>query len=125
MKSLDFDLDGRMSSLEFEWRHAYETGIAARPAPARIMAKIEDGSPSAELLERRWFAALRAAGIAKAECDVLLGVLQRAESAWRRAYLRVAELECLRDTLGEQLDDMSDKRVEAPEAARRLVLSAA
>jgi len=84
-----------------------------------------DGSPAVELLERRWFAALRAARIAKAECDVLRGVLERADSAWRRAHLRVAELECLRDTLGEQLEELSDKRVEAPERARQLVLSAA
>jgi hypothetical protein len=84
-----------------------------------------DGGPSAELLERRWFAALRAASIAKAECDLLMGVLERAEDAWRRAHLRVAELECLRDTLGEQLDALSDTRAGAPETARRLVLSAA
>jgi hypothetical protein len=84
-----------------------------------------DGSPAVELLERRWFAALRAASIAKAECDVLMGVLERAESAWRRAHLRAAEMECLRDTLGEQLEDLSDKRAAAPEKAHRLVLSAA
>jgi hypothetical protein len=30
MSSLDFDLDSQMSSLESEWRQAYETGIAAR-----------------------------------------------------------------------------------------------
>ena len=84
-----------------------------------------DGGPSAELLERRWFAALRAANIAKAKCDVLMGVLKRAEDAWRRADLRVAELEYICDTLGEQLEDLSDTRAEAPDIARRLVLSAA
>jgi hypothetical protein len=30
MSSLDFDLDSQMSHLETEWRHAYETSIAAR-----------------------------------------------------------------------------------------------
>jgi hypothetical protein len=132
MSSLDFDLDGRMSSLESEWRQAYETGIAARAALQAHAASEDamsyhnaDGGPSAELLERRWFAALRAASIAKAECDLLMGVLERAEDAWRRARLRVAELECLRDTLGEELDDLSDTRAGAPEPARRLVLTAA
>ena len=105
---------------------AQDIAIKAHPVSEDAMSYQDaDGSPSAELLERRWFAAQRAASIAKAECDVLMGVLERAESAWRRAHLRVAELECLRDTLGEQLDDLSDKRVDAPETARRLVLSAA
>jgi hypothetical protein len=84
-----------------------------------------DGGRSTELLERRWFAALRAAGKAKAECDMLLGVLERAEDAWRRARLQVVEWECLRDMLEEQLDDLDDIRAAARETAQRLVLSAA
>jgi hypothetical protein len=35
-----------------------------------------DGEPAAELLERRWFAALRAARSVQADCEVLLGVLR-------------------------------------------------
>jgi hypothetical protein len=38
MSSLDFDLDGRMSSLQSEWRQAYETGIAARAALQALAA---------------------------------------------------------------------------------------
>jgi hypothetical protein len=110
MSSLDFDLDSRMSNLVSDDAMSYHNA---------------DGGPSAELLERRWFAALRAASIAKAECDLLMGVLERAEAAWRQAHFRVAELECLRDTLGEQLDDLSHTRAQAPETARRLMLSAA
>jgi hypothetical protein len=30
MSSLDFDLDSQMSSLELEWRQAYESSIVAR-----------------------------------------------------------------------------------------------
>ena len=30
MSNLEFDLDSRMSSLESEWRQAYETSNAAR-----------------------------------------------------------------------------------------------
>jgi hypothetical protein len=129
MSSLDFDVDGRMSSLESEWRQAYETGIAARAAlQAHAVSDATsyhnaDGGPSAELLERRWFAALRAASIARAECDLLMEVVERAEDTWRRAHLRVAELEYLRDTLGGQLDDLSDTR--ALEEMRRPALSAA
>jgi hypothetical protein len=61
------------------------------------------GESAAELLERRWFAASGAAKSLKAECDVLLGVLQLSEDAWRRACAQLAEIEALRDALGDQL----------------------
>jgi hypothetical protein len=38
VNSLDFDLDGRISNLELEWRQAYETGIAARAALQALAA---------------------------------------------------------------------------------------
>jgi hypothetical protein len=63
MSSLDFDLDSQMSSLESEWRHAYEIGIAAREevrlltaAPkqnAFALAKAQDRLERAEVLKAR------------------------------------------------------------------------
>jgi hypothetical protein len=76
-------------------------GRAARAASATL--RDVDGESAAELLERRWFAASGAAKNLKAECDVLLGVLQLSEDAWRRACAQLAESEALRDALGDQL----------------------
>ena len=63
MSSLDFDLDNQMSSLESEWRHAYEVSIAAReelevlaesPKPdAFALAKAQDRLERAEGLKAR------------------------------------------------------------------------
>jgi DNA repair ATPase RecN len=63
MSSLDFDLDSRMSSLESEWRHAYEVSIAARDelevlaeylrADASALAKAQDRLERAEDLKAR------------------------------------------------------------------------
>ena len=77
-----------------------------------MICRYVDGEPAAELLERRWFAAQRAAKNAQSECDVLLEVLALAEDAWRRARTKMVELESLRDALGEQLaalDGFRDK----------------
>jgi hypothetical protein len=57
----------------------------------------------AGLLERRWFAAFKAASSARTECEVLLDEIDAAERAWNEARVRLAELEMLRDRLGEQL----------------------
>jgi hypothetical protein len=62
-----------------------------------------DAEPAAELLQRRWFAAAAAVKSVDAECEVLLEVLELSREAWRVARARLAELETLRDTLGEQL----------------------
>ena len=43
--------------------------------------------PVAESLERQWFAASSAANTLKAECDVLLGVLQITGDSWRSVAL--------------------------------------
>jgi hypothetical protein len=63
MSSLDFDLDSQMSSLESEWRQAYESSIAARaelhalaakPKPnASTLAKAHDRLERAEGLKAR------------------------------------------------------------------------
>jgi hypothetical protein len=60
-------------------------------------------STSAVLLERCWFAAFKAASSARAECEALLDDIDAAERAWNEARVRLAELELLRDRLGEQL----------------------
>lgn len=57
----------------------------------------------ASFLERRWFAAGRAASDVESECESLAEVLDAVQIAWREARLRLAQLETLRDALGEQL----------------------
>jgi hypothetical protein len=46
MSSLDLDLDSQMSSLESEWRQAYETSIAAR-AELRALGENSPANTSA------------------------------------------------------------------------------
>ncbi len=55
-----------------------------------------DGDAAANLLERRWFAAFKAASGVRAECEALLESMARAQVAWSRARARLAELETLR-----------------------------
>jgi chromosome segregation ATPase len=62
-----------------------------------------DGDGAAERLERRWFAAFKAASNVRAECEELLDAMERSEQAWNRARARLSELEALRDALGEEL----------------------
>ena len=63
-----------------------------------------DGDAAADLLQRRWFAAFKAASGVRAECEALLEVITLTETAWRRARVRLAEIEALRDALGEELE---------------------
>ncbi len=62
-----------------------------------------DDDAAAVLLERRWFAAFKAASSARAECEALLDAIEIKERAWNTARIRLAELEMLRDMLGEEL----------------------
>jgi hypothetical protein len=62
-----------------------------------------DEDAAAVLLERRWFAAFKAASNARAECEALLDAMEVSERAWNDARIRLAELEMLRDKLGEEL----------------------
>ena len=62
---------------------------------------VEDAA--ADRLERRWFAAFKAASAARAECESLLDEMERLETAWNIARVRLAELESLRDVLGDEL----------------------
>ena len=63
----------------------------------------ENPDAAANLIERRWFSSISAVRAAQAECEVLREVMLLAESAWRRARAQLAELENLRDALGDQL----------------------
>jgi hypothetical protein len=78
---------------------------------------------AAGLLERRWFAARRAASETQAECDALAQVLDMAQAAWRGARTRLAHLEALRDALGEAL--VADESLEFERAIPSLQKSAA
>src|ERR1700674_3956679 len=90
----------------------------ARAAQAGAMAaRFADPEPATELLERRWFAALAAAKSLQAECDVLLGVLEQSADAWRRARAQLAQLEALRDALGNQLAAMDEPRAVSRDTA--------
>jgi len=72
-----------------------------------------DEDAAAVLLERRWFAAFKAASSARAECEALLDALDARERAWNEARIRLAELEMLRDSLGEQLASLDGSGCEA------------
>lgn len=63
----------------------------------------DDDDAAANAIERRWFAASAQVKIMQDECDVLHEVMDLAEEAWRRSHAQLAELEMLRDALGERL----------------------
>ena len=75
---------------------------------------------AAGLLERRWFAASRAATEVQSECDALARALDQVHCAWRGARQQLLRLEALRDALGEEIaaDDIGDGR-QATAARRR------
>jgi hypothetical protein len=73
-----------------------------------------DGDAAAEMLERRWFAALKAASAARAECEALLEAIEMTEAAWAQAREQLVKLESLRDTLGEELAEMDWQPREIP-----------
>lgn len=77
-----------------------------------------DGDAAANLLERRWFAAFKAASGARAECEALLESMAITQGAWGRARSRLCELEALRDALGEELDALEEREAK-PRAAQR------
>jgi hypothetical protein len=100
--------------------------ITAQTQLIAAMDHYEDGEPAAQILERRWFAALAAVKGLQAECEVLLGVVRLAVDDWRRTCAQLAQLEALRDALGERLAAMDEPRLAAAlESIRREVMSAA
>jgi hypothetical protein len=83
------------------------------------------GDAAAEKLERRWFAAQRAASQVRGECETLLEVRAMADEAWRSARLRLAELEALRDALGDELASLEERdHAEAAVADRKEMTAA-
>lgn len=79
-----------------------------------VIHRYVDGEPAAVLLERRWFAAFKAASDTRAECESLLESMSIVQTAWSRARARLSELEAMRDALGEQLETLDQR--EEPEA---------
>jgi chromosome segregation ATPase len=64
---------------------------------------------AATLIERRWFAAARAAEQIRAECDALARVREMAEEAWRRARSKLSHLEAMCEALGEELAAIEER----------------
>jgi hypothetical protein len=92
-----------------------------RRAAARQQARFDgmelfaadlDSQPAAELVARRWFAALAATRSLQAECDLLLERLMLADAAWRHAQAHLAEFEAIRDALEREMFVMEDVRAE-------------
>ena len=73
-----------------------------------MLNRYMDGDAAANLLERRWFAAFKAASGVRAECEALLESMALTEAAWSRARARLYELEALRDALGEELEALDE-----------------
>lgn len=65
-----------------------------------------EGDATAEILERRWFAAFKAASAARAECEALLEAIETTEAAWAKARKQLAKLELLRDALEDELAEL-------------------
>jgi hypothetical protein len=87
-----------------------------------------EGEAALEMLERRWFATFKAASAARTECEALLDAMEATEASWNRARVRLAELESLRDALGDEIAalDAGEAPAEASNLPRpRRVMSAA
>jgi hypothetical protein len=67
-----------------------------------------DGDAAAEMLERRWFAMYKRTEEMRAECEAMREALAAAEIVWKRACGELAELEALRDALGDQLSHLDE-----------------
>jgi len=68
-----------------------------------VIYNIPADDAAADRLERRWFAAFKAASAARAECEALLDQMARIETAWNLARTKLAEIEAMRDALGSEL----------------------
>jgi hypothetical protein len=84
---------------------------------ALMMGADLDAEPEAELVQRRWFAAMLATRRLETECRQLLNALRQADQAWRRACTELAEFETLTDALEEQLSGPDMYPVRAVSAA--------
>jgi hypothetical protein len=84
-----------------------------------------DSDAAADLLQRRWFAAFKAASAVRAECEALLESMAVTEAAWSRSRVRLRELEALRDALGEELETLDEREAATPTENSSEVMSAA
>ena len=84
-----------------------------------------DGDAATEMLERRWFATDKLVESMRSQCDVLREAAMAAEVSWSHARTQLAELEALRDALGDQLSRMDEYYPEPEPQPRRSVMSAA
>jgi hypothetical protein len=84
-----------------------------------------DGDAAAEMLERRWFAAFKAASCARAECEALIETMITAKAAWAEARERLTKLESLRDALGEELAEPDGRPQSRLDVSRGEICSAA
>ena len=73
-----------------------------------MLNRYTDRDAAANLLERRWFAAFKAASGVRAECEALLESMTLTHAAWTEARVRLSELEALRDVLGEELEGLDE-----------------
>jgi hypothetical protein len=80
---------------------------------------------AADRLERGWFAAFRAASAARAECEALLEEMERIEISWNHARVRLAEIEAIRDALGEEVMLLEGQPPAATLFATRVAVRAA
>jgi hypothetical protein len=93
---------------------------------ATMLDFYDDDDAAAHVVERRWFAASAQVKIMQDECNVLREVMDLAEEAWRRSRMQLAELERLRDALGERLTAADAAPERTPRMTQgRGVLSAA
>jgi hypothetical protein len=90
-----------------------------------MVNRYTDNDAAANLLERRWFAAFKAASGVRAECESLLESMALTQAAWSRARARLAVLEALRDALGEELEALDEREAVMPAEESREVMSAA
>ena len=77
------------------------------------------------LLERRWFAAHKAAQAMRVECEILLEVMDTAHANWRDAMARLANLDALCDALEDQYVSFVEDSHVAPPASHLGEMSAA
>jgi hypothetical protein len=83
------------------------------------------GDAAANLLERRWFAAFKAASGVRAECETLLESMAITQAALSQARVRLSELEALRDALGEELEALDEREERILARDSREIMSAA
>jgi hypothetical protein len=90
-----------------------------------MVSSYTDRDVSANLLERRWFAAFKAASGVRAECEALLESIALTQAAWSQARARLSQLEALRDVLGEELEALDECEAVSSAEDSSEILSAA